>query len=212
MSARIVLGITGSVGAYKAGDLIRRLRDHGATVHCVMTNEAREFIAPLTLQALSEQKVLTDLFGLEDPHVVHTQLADQANLVVIAPATANVIGKLANGLSDDLLTCLALATKAPVLIAPAMNVHMYNHPTVQENIKTLRRLGYRFIGPAVGSLACGYEAIGHLAEVDDIVQAAVQLVGLPRSPVAPPPRPSRPAARPAPRKRPSARSASHRRR
>ena len=177
MSAQIVLGITGSIGAYKAGDLVRRLRDHGATVHCVMTKEAREFITPLTLQVLSEQKVLTDLFGLEDPHVVHTQLADQASLVVIAPATANVIGKLANGLADDLLTCLVLATKAPVLIAPAMNVHMYNHPTVQENIKTLRRLGHRFVGPAVGSLACGYEAIGHLAEVDDIVRAAVQLIG-----------------------------------
>lgn len=192
MSAEIVLGVTGSIGAYKAADLVRRLREQGCSVTCVMTKEAREFITPLTLEVLSERPAYTDLFAGHEPHVVHTQLADQANLVLIAPATANVIGKLAHGIADDLLTCLVLATRAPRLVAPAMNVHMYNHPVVQENIRTLRRLGFRFVGPAVGSLACGYEAIGHLAEVDEIVKAALQLAAPGRKPpTIPPSRPSR---------------------
>lgn len=192
MSAEIVLGVTGSIGAYKAADLVRRLREQGCSVTCVMTKEAREFIAPLTLEVLSERPAYTDLFAGHEPHVVHTKLADQANLVLIAPATANVIGKLAHGIADDLLTCLVLATRAPRLVAPAMNVHMYNHPVVQDNIRTLRRLGFRFVGPAVGSLACGYEAIGHLAEVDEIVKAALQLAAPGRKPPnIPPSRPSR---------------------
>ena len=175
MPTEIVLGVTGSIGAYKAADVVRQLKEHGCSVTCLMTDEAKQFITPLSLQVLSERKISTDLFSLEEPQVVHTRLADQANLILIAPATANLIGKLAAGLADDLLTCLVLATKAPVLLAPAMNVHMYNHPTVQENIKRLRRLGYHFIGPSVGSLACGYEAIGHLAEVEEIVSAALRL-------------------------------------
>ncbi len=187
MPIEIVLGVTGSIGAYKAADLVRRLREQGCSVTCVMTKEAREFIAPLTLEVLSERPTYTDLFAGHELHVVHTKLADQANLVLIAPATANVIGKLAHGIADDLLTCLVLATRAPRLVAPAMNVHMYSHPVVQENIRTLRRLGFRFVGPAVGSLACGYEAIGHLAEVDEIVKAALQLAAAGRKPPSAPP-------------------------
>ena len=180
MSAKeIVLGVTGSIGAYKAADLVRRLKDEGLSVTCLMTKEACEFITPLTLQTLSERKVYADLFSLEDPHVVHTRLADQANVLLIAPATANVIGKLANGLADDLVTCVALVTKAPILIAPAMNVHMYEHPMVQDNIKRLKTLGYHFVGPDVGNLACGYEAIGHLAEVEEIVRVTRQLLAGP---------------------------------
>ncbi len=206
----IVLGVTGSIGAYKAADLVRRLKEQGCGVTCVMTKEAREFIAPLTLQALSERKVWTDLFELEDPHVIHTTLADRANLVLIAPATANVIAKLAYGFADDLLTCVALATKAPVLIAPAMNVHMYTHPTVQENIKRLRRLGHHFIGPDVGALACGYEAIGHVADVEQIVHAALHLASPSSTPAArtekasarPQPAPHRKPRRPPTRTRP----------
>ena len=181
MSTEILLGVTGSIGAYKAADLVRRLRAQDCTVTCVMTKEAREFLAPLTLEVLSERPVYTDLFAGPAPHVVHTMLAEQAHAVLIAPATANIVGKLAHGIADDLLTCILLATKAPVLIAPAMNVHMYHHPVVQDNIRTLRRVGYRFVGPAVGSLACGYEAIGHLAEVDDIVQAVLRLAAPGRS-------------------------------
>ena len=172
----IVLGVTGSIGAYKAADLVRRLREEGCGVTCVLTKEAAQFITPLTLQALSERKVYTDLFSLEESAVIHTTLADRADLVLIAPATANVIGKLATGLADDLLTCVALATRAPILIAPAMNVHMYEHPVVQENLGRLKRLGHQFIGPEHGQLACGYDAIGHIADVEHIVQAALQLL------------------------------------
>lgn len=167
----IVLGVTGSIGAYKSADLVRRLREQGHSVSCVMTKEACQFIAPLTLQALSERKVQTELFALEEPGVIHTTLADRADLLLIAPATAQIIAKLAHGLADDLLTCVALATTAPVLIAPAMNVHMYEHPTVQENIARLKKLGHRFVGPVVGRLACGYEAVGHLIEIEEIVAA-----------------------------------------
>jgi phosphopantothenoylcysteine decarboxylase/phosphopantothenate--cysteine ligase len=172
----IVLGITGSIGAYKAGDVVRLLKDAGFAVTCVLTARALKFISPLTLQALSERKAHTELFDLEAPQIVHTTLADRARAVIVAPATANVIGKFANGIADDLLSCLLLATRAKILFAPAMNVHMWQHPSVQRNVTTLKRLGIRFIGPDVGKLACGYEAIGHLAEPEEIVKAVKQLV------------------------------------
>ena len=172
----IVLGITGSIGAYKTGDLIRQLKDAGYAVTCVPTQRAAKFIAPLTLQTLSERKAYTDLFDPETPQIIHTTLADHARLVIVAPATANIIGKYANGLADDLLSCILLATRAKILFAPAMNVHMWQHPAVQRNITTLKRLGVRFVGPDVGKLACGYEAIGHLAETEEIVAAVRQLV------------------------------------
>ena len=171
----LVLGVTGSIGAYKAGDLVRQLRDAGYGVTCVLTQRATKFLNPLTLQALSERKAYTDLFDAEQPHIIHTTLADHARLVLVAPATANIIGKFANGIADDLLSCILLATRAKLLFAPAMNVHMWQHPTVQRNVTALKRLGVRFVGPDVGKLACGYEAIGHLAEVEEIVKAAKQL-------------------------------------
>jgi len=130
----------------------------------------------MTLQALSERKAYTEMFDLETPQIVHTTLADHARLVLVAPATANIIGKFASGIADDLLSCILLATRAKILFAPAMNVHMWQHPSVQRNVQTLKRLGVRFVGPDVGKLACGYEAIGHLAEVDEILRAAKQLV------------------------------------
>jgi phosphopantothenoylcysteine decarboxylase/phosphopantothenate--cysteine ligase len=172
----IVLGVTGSIGAYKTGDLIRQLRDAGYAVTCVLTQRATKFISPTTLQALSERKAYTDLFDPESPQIIHTMLADRARAILVAPATANIIGKFANGLSDDLLSCILLATRAKMLFAPAMNVHMWQHPTVQRNVQTLKRLGVRFVGPDVGKLACGYEAIGHLAETEEIVRALKQLV------------------------------------
>ena len=172
----VVLGITGSIGAYKAADLVRQLKDAGYAVACVLTQRAMKFIAPLTLQTLSERKAYTDLFDPESLHVVHTTLADHARLVIVAPATANVIGKFANGIADDLLSCVLLATRAKLLFAPAMNVNMWQHPTVQRNVTTLKRLGVRFVGPDVGKLACGYEAIGHLAEPEEILRATKQLV------------------------------------
>jgi phosphopantothenoylcysteine decarboxylase/phosphopantothenate--cysteine ligase len=172
----VVLGITGSIGAYKSADVVRQLKDAGYAVTCVLTQRAMKFISPLTLQALSERKAYTDLFDLETPQIVHTSLADHARLVIVAPATANIIGKLANGLADDLLSCILLATRAKLLVAPAMNVHMWQHPSVQRNVTVLKRLGVRFVGPDVGKLACGYEAIGHLAEPEEILRAAKQLV------------------------------------
>jgi len=175
-AAEIVLGVTGSIGAYKAADLVRRLKERGYAVTCVMTREAAEFLAPLTLQALSERPVYSELFGAEVSGVIHTTLADRAALLLIAPATANLIAKLSLGLADDLLSCVALATTAPILIAPAMNVHMYRHPATEEHLQRLKRRGVRFVGPDTGSLACGYDAMGHLAEVDDIVEAAARIV------------------------------------
>lgn len=172
----IVLGITGSIGAYRAGDIVRQLRDAGYSVSCVMTQRATKFISPTTLQALSERKTYTDLFDADEAHVVHTMLADRARAVVVAPATANIIGKFANGLADDLLSCLLLATRAKLIFAPAMNVHMWQHPAVQRNVQMLKKLGVRFVGPEVGKLACGYEAIGHIAETEEIVQAVKQAV------------------------------------
>lgn len=171
----IVLGVTGSIGAYKAADLVRQLRDAGYAVTCVLTQRATRFISAATLQALSERKAHTDLFDPESPHIVHTTLADHARVVLVAPATANIIGKFANGLADDLLSCILLATRAKTVFAPAMNVQMWQHPTVQRNVTTLKRLGVRFVGPDVGKLACGYEAIGHLAETEEILRAVKQL-------------------------------------
>ena len=204
----VVLGITGSIGAYRAGDLVRHLKDAGYGVTCVMTQRATKFLAPLTVQALSERRVHTDLFEQETPQILHTSLADHARLIIVAPATANIIGKFAGGLADDLLSCILLATRAKILFAPAMNVHMWQHPTVQRNVQTLKRMGVRFVGPDVGKLACGYEAIGHLAEIDEVVRAAKQLVpaagtatASPSSaPAAARPRPAKPRSKPAARK------------
>jgi phosphopantothenoylcysteine decarboxylase/phosphopantothenate--cysteine ligase len=196
----VVLGITGSIGAYKAGDLARQLREAGYAVTCVLTRRATKFITAVTLQALSERPAYSELFDTGQPHILHTTLAERARLVVVAPATANIIGKYASGLADDLLSCILLATRAKLLFAPAMNVHMWQHPVVQRNVQTLKRLGVRFIGPDVGKLACGYEAIGHLAETEDIVRAARQLVpvagALLHAPAA-----AKPAAKSAKRKR-----------
>ncbi len=173
----IVVGVTGSIGAYKVGDVVRQLKDAGYGVTCIMTQRATQFLAPLTLQALSERRVYLDMFDLhEGAQIIHTTLADRARLVLVAPATANIIGKFSSGVADDLLSCILLATRAKLLFAPAMNVHMWQHPSVQRNVTTLKRLGVRFVGPDVGKLACGYEAIGHLAETDDIVKAVKQLV------------------------------------
>ncbi|HEX9779669.1 MAG TPA: flavoprotein [bacterium] len=172
----IILGVTGSIGAYKSGDIVRHLRETGYAVTCVMTQRATRFIAPATLQTLTERRVHTDLFDSDDGRVLHTSLADHAKVVVVAPATANIIGKFANGLADDLLSCLLLATRAKIVMAPAMNVHMWQHPTVQRNVTTLKRLGVKIVGPDVGKLACGYEAIGHLAEMDELLRVIKQLV------------------------------------
>lgn len=167
----IVVGVTGGIAAYKAAELVRFLVKDGAFVRVIMTKNAREFITPLTLQTLSGNPVATETFNLtQESEIGHIRLADTADLILIAPASADVIGKLAHGIADDLLTTVLLATMAPVLVAPAMNVHMYAHPAVQENIHTLGQRGYRFVEPAEGFLACGYEGKGRLADPEDIVE------------------------------------------
>ncbi|KPK42679.1 MAG: hypothetical protein AMJ78_01695 [Omnitrophica WOR_2 bacterium SM23_29] len=171
MKKKIVLGVTGSIAAYKACDIINILRRDGFDITVIMTKEAGEFISPLTLQTLSDNKVYCEIFELPTEwNPLHTSLADKTNLILIAPACANTIGKIANGICDDLLTCVALASSAKLLIAPAMNEKMYRHPAVQENIKRLKDRGVKFIGPIKGPLACGHDAIGHIAEVDSIIR------------------------------------------
>lgn len=173
----IILGITGSIAAYKACDLIGLLKKSGCDVTCLLTKEAGEFITPLTLETLSGNKVISDMFALpENRTPLHTSLADKANLVVICPATANIIGKLASGICDDILCCTIFATKAPVLIAPAMNDNMYKHKIVQKNIAILKEIGYKFIGPVKGHLACGYDAIGHLADIAAVFKESKKLI------------------------------------
>ncbi|MEC0243541.1 bifunctional phosphopantothenoylcysteine decarboxylase/phosphopantothenate--cysteine ligase CoaBC [Paenibacillus dokdonensis] len=166
----IVLGVTGGIAAYKAATLCSKLVQKGANVHVIMTSSAKQFITELTLQSLSKNAVFSDTFDERDPSVVsHIRLADAADLVLIAPATANVIAKMAHGLADDMLTTTLLATMAPVMVAPAMNVHMYGHPAVMENMKTLEQRGVMMIEPGEGLLACGYVGKGRMEEPESIV-------------------------------------------
>src|SRR5450631_251327 len=174
---QIVLGVTGGIAAYKAVELLRLLTKAGAEVHVIMTRSAQEFITPLTFQTLSANPVHTELFSLiAEREIGHIALADKADLFVIAPATANVVGKIAAGIADDMLTTTVMATKAPVLIAPAMNVNMYTNPFYRDNEDRLRRYGYLFIPPEKGALACGWEGEGKLAAPESIFEAAVAAI------------------------------------
>lgn len=171
---QIVLGVSGSIAAFKAAQITSALVRSGARVHVVMTREAEEFVTPLTLQTLSRNKVYRGMFDMpESWDVEHVSLADEADLILIAPATANVIGKLAAGICDDFLSCIVTATRSPVLLAPAMNDRMYRHPIVQENVAKLKKIGYAFIGPREGRLACGRAGAGRMCEPQEIVKAAL---------------------------------------
>ena len=173
----LVLGVTGGIACYKAVELVRLLVKDGFVVQVIMTRGAMEFVTPLTFQTLSGMPVATETFNLtQESEIGHINLADSADLFVIAPATANVIGKIAAGIADDLLTTVLMATRAPVLIAPAMNIHMYENPILQENIRKLRRLGYHLIEPAEGYLACGYEGKGRLPEPEKILEEIRRLL------------------------------------
>jgi len=173
MKKQIVLGIGGSIAAYKAADLTSILTKSGHDVFAVLTTHAAEFVTPLTLQTLSRHPVTTGIFDEKESwHPGHIALADQADILIVAPATANLIAKLAMGLADDALTSIALATRAPLLIAPAMNGKMWLHPATQENVARLRSRGAQFIGPEEGILACGYEGIGRLWNTAEIACAA----------------------------------------
>ncbi|MFO0573281.1 MAG: bifunctional phosphopantothenoylcysteine decarboxylase/phosphopantothenate--cysteine ligase CoaBC [Polyangia bacterium] len=173
----IVLGVGGGIAAYKAAELVRLLVKAGAIVDVVMTRAAQEFITPLTLQALSGRPVATELFDLvQESQIGHIALADRAELLLIAPATADLVARLSLGLGDDLLTTLALACRAPLLVAPAMNVNMWQHPSVQDNLARLVQRGAHVVGPGAGELACGWIGAGRLVEPVEIVAAARQVL------------------------------------
>jgi phosphopantothenoylcysteine decarboxylase/phosphopantothenate--cysteine ligase len=173
----VVLGVTGCIGAYKACELLRELQRHELDVHVVMTAAATRFVTPLTFEALSRHPVFHDQFALgANGEIRHVSLADDADLLLVAPATANMIGKLARGIADDALSTLALATKAPLVVAPAMNVNMYEHPALQENLAVLRARGATVVEPGSGYLACGWLGKGRLAETGGIVAAALAVL------------------------------------
>ncbi len=174
ISKSVILGVCGSVAAYKAGDIIRRLQDEHCAVTVIMTREAQEFITPLTLSSLSGQSVYTDMFDEAAWRMAHIELARQADCVLIAPATANMIAKIAHGFADDVLSAFVMTAKVPVFIAPAMNDDMYANAIVQENCAKLKKHGMKFIEPVKGKLACGTTGVGHLADVEDIVKAVVK--------------------------------------
>jgi phosphopantothenoylcysteine decarboxylase / phosphopantothenate---cysteine ligase len=173
----VILGVCGGIAAYKAAALTSKLTQAGANVRVIMTEAAAKLVQPLTFQALSKNHVAVDTFDEHDPAVInHIEMADSADLVIVAPATANMLAKMAHGLADDMLSTTMLVVQAPILVAPAMNVHMYDHPAVQANIATLASRGIHFIEPGVGQLACGYVGKGRLAEPEEIMEAASSLL------------------------------------
>ena len=178
---RIVLGVSGGIAAYKAAEILRLLQERGVAVQVVMTRAAQEFVRPLTFAALSGEKVITDLFAKDDAGqanlesaIEHIGVAESAGALLVAPATADILAKFAHGIADDFLSTLFLATTAPVIVAPAMNVNMWNHPATQQNLETLRRRGVRIVEPGSGYLACGMVGAGRLAENETIVAAVLE--------------------------------------
>jgi phosphopantothenoylcysteine synthetase/decarboxylase len=175
---KIILGVTGSIAAHKAADLASLLTKAGCQVRVVMTADAQRFITPLPFKTLTRQPVVTNLYDEDEGwKPAHIELADAADLLVIAPATANVMAKLAHGLADDALSCIALALnpRAKILLAPAMNGKMWLHPATRENVKVLKQRGAQFIGPDEGMLSCGYEGIGRLWPVEKIAERALKM-------------------------------------
>jgi phosphopantothenoylcysteine decarboxylase/phosphopantothenate--cysteine ligase len=169
---RIALGVSGGIAAYKAAEIVRGLRRGGAEVHVLMTRNARRFITPLTLETLSGRRVLSDPWrGASGSDIEHITLARGLDLMVVDPATADILAKLAHGLADDFLSTFHLAVRAPVLVAPAMNVGIWEHPATRANLQTLRQRGVAVIDPVAGELACGDEGIGRMAEPETIVEA-----------------------------------------
>lgn len=173
----IALGVTGCIAAYKAIEVMRGLQKSGASVQVILTRSAAQFVTPLTFEALSGRSVITDMFREEENREIqHIRLAQEIQLLVVAPATANILGKFAQGIADDFLSTLYLATPAPILLAPAMNVEMWSHPAVQSNVAILRSRGHEFVDPEPGMLACGMEGEGRLAEVEAIVSRAMDML------------------------------------
>ena len=167
----IVIGVCGGIACYKTANLISLLKKEGANVNVIMTKNSQQFITPLTLRTLSQNPVVIDMFKETDNHEVkHISLAEKADMIVVVPATANILGKVANGIADDMLSTVVMATTSPVLFAPAMNNNMYQNKIVQPNILKLKEYGYKFVEPIVGHLACGTKAVGKLAKVEQILE------------------------------------------
>jgi phosphopantothenoylcysteine decarboxylase / phosphopantothenate---cysteine ligase len=174
----ILLIVGGGIAAYKSLDLVRRLKERGASVRAILTRAGAEFVTPLSLSVLSEEKAFTDLFDLKDEaEIGHIRLSREADLIVVAPATADLVAKMAQGLADDLATAVLLATDKTVLVAPAMNVRMWQHPATQRNVATLRADGVAFVGPEEGEMACGEYGLGRMAEPAAIIDAIASLLG-----------------------------------
>ena len=174
----IILGVTGSIAAYKAVDLASQLARAEATVNVIMTEAAAEFVAPLTFQTIARRPVITEMFELDsESNIQHISLAEAADAIVIAPATANIIAKLAAGIADDMLCCTVLASRAPVIIAPAMDASMYENPVTQDNLSKLRARNFITVGPVFGRLASGRQGLGRLADTEDIMDAIRQVLG-----------------------------------
>lgn len=181
MSKNVVIGVCGGIAVYKALDVVSKLKKQDINVHVIMTKSAQEFVTPLSFQSLSQNMVIKDMF--EEPkafEIQHISLAKKADLLVVVPATANIIGKVANGIADDMLSTTIMATRAKVIFAPAMNTNMYTNPIVQENISRLKGLGYGFINPASGRLACGDVGDGKLADTEDIVEVILSQLHEPK--------------------------------
>lgn len=169
---RILLVVTGGIAAYKTPELVRRLRERSFDVRCILTKAAREFVTPLALSAVSNDKVYEDLFDLDDESEMgHIQLSRSADLILVAPATADIMAKAANGLANDLASTTLLATDTPVMMAPAMNVRMWDHPATQQNVKTLTDRGVTMVGPLEGEMACGEYGMGRMSDVPELVEA-----------------------------------------
>lgn len=173
----IIFGITGGIAAYKCCDVVRGLVKAGADVHVILTKAGSQFVTPLTLQALSQNPVHTEMFSLiQEAEIGHISLAGKADFILVAPATADILAKIACGICDELLLTVICATKAPVIFAPSMNVHMWENPITQENVKKLKKLGYHFIEPATGDLACGYQGKGRLPEPEEIIGSVERIL------------------------------------
>jgi len=178
LSNKTVLQVlTGSIAAHKSPELIKMMRGEGARVVCIQTASSREFVTETVLRTVSGERVYSEMFPKDAPFgVLHTSLADLPDLVLISPSSANFIAKLASGISDDLASCVCLATRAPILIVPAMNDNMFTHPVTQRNIAQLKAVGYRFVDPVEGNLACGRVGVGHIAAPETILAAVTDIL------------------------------------
>lgn len=173
----VVIGVCGGIACYKVATLVGLFKKEQANVNVIMTKNATEFVSPLTFQTLSQNAVVTDMFKkVDNAEVKHISLAQKADIIVIAPATANIIGKIVNGIADDMLSTVIMASKCPVLVAPAMNNVMYENPILKDNIKKLKKYGYFFVDAQIGHLACGTTAVGKLAEPEKILAQAKEIL------------------------------------